>query len=153
MEVGSLEAETAFGRWAASTIGSWARTVAGSNKEKAGSLCATAESDVLACASIARARFTDMEMGDVVAKGVAAVNVAAACSPAAAVTTDVAPAVVVAAHGAPAMEVSVDNDPGMVLAPEVQARLKAVLAGKDPQHHDFFISLYKVMLPALFKSD
>ncbi|CAN6299528.1 unnamed protein product [Urochloa humidicola] len=83
-----------------------------------------------------------MEMGDVVAKGAAAVNVAAACSPTPAVTTDVAPAVVVAAHGAPAMEVSVDNDPGMVLAPEVQARLKAVLAGKDPRHHDFFISLY-----------
>ncbi|CAN6305286.1 unnamed protein product [Urochloa humidicola] len=162
MEVGSLEAEAAFGRWAAPTIGSWARTVAGLNKEKAGSLCAAAESDVLACASIARARFTSLtprmkkltwRWGMWLQRGAAAVNVAAACSPTAAVTTDVAPAVVVAAHGAPAMEVSVDNDPGMVLAPEVQARLKAVLAGKDPRHHDFFISLYTVMVPALFKSD
>ncbi|CAN6283792.1 unnamed protein product [Urochloa humidicola] len=86
----------------------------------------------------------NMEMEDVVAKGVAAVKVAAAHSPAAAVATDVGPTVVVAAHGAPAMELPVDNDPSMVLAPEVQARLKAVLAGKDPRHHDFFISLYKV---------
>ncbi|CAN6331899.1 unnamed protein product [Urochloa humidicola] len=39
------------------------------------------------------------------------------------------------------------------LAPEVQARLKVVLAGKDPRYHEFFISLYKVMVPALFKSD
>ncbi|CAN6361602.1 unnamed protein product [Urochloa humidicola] len=95
----------------------------------------------------------DMETGYVVAKGAAAMKVATARSPAAAVATDVGPTVVVAAHGAPAMDVSVDNDSGMVLAPEVQVRLKAVLAGKDPRHHDFFISLYKVMVPALFKSD
>ncbi|CAN6327223.1 unnamed protein product [Urochloa humidicola] len=85
----------------------------------------------------------DMETKDGVAEGAAPVKVAAACSPSAALATDVGPAVVVAAHGAPAMEVSVYSDLGMELAPEVQARLKVVLAGKDPRYHEFFISLYK----------
>ncbi|CAL5027247.1 unnamed protein product [Urochloa decumbens] len=96
---------------------------------------------------------SEEEEDDMETEGAAPVKVAAACSPTAALAMDVDPAVVVAAHGAPATEVSVDSHPGMELAPEVRARLKVVLAGKDPRYHDFFISLYKVMVPALFKSD
>ncbi|CAN6340227.1 unnamed protein product [Urochloa humidicola] len=94
----------------------------------------------------------DMETEEV-AEGAAAMKVATTHSPAAAVARDVDPTVVVSAHGPPATEASVNNDPSMELAPEVQARLKVVLAGKDSRYHDFFISLYKVMVLALFKSD
>ncbi|KAF8711374.1 hypothetical protein HU200_029405 [Digitaria exilis] len=73
----------------------------------------------------------------------------------------------VAAEGARGVEVAADGDPGvelptteaptmdgtpdMELPPEVQARLKKVLAGMDPLYHNVFISLYKVMVPAFFK--
>ncbi|CAN6217183.1 unnamed protein product [Urochloa humidicola] len=123
----------------------------GSNKKKAGSLCAAAESDVLACASNSQDELyvpdSEEEEADIeteeVAEGAATVKVVAVHSPAAAVARGVGPTVVVAAHGPPATEASINSDPSMELAPEVQARLKVVLAGKDSRYHDFFISLYK----------
>lgn len=39
----------------------------------------------------------------------------------------------------------------MDMAPEVAARLKEVLANTDPIYHDVCISMYKVLVPALFR--
>ncbi|KAF8648582.1 hypothetical protein HU200_064625 [Digitaria exilis] len=68
------------------------------------------------------------------------------------VAMDGAPAVQVAVDGSTGMEVVVNKAMDEELAPEVQARLERVLAGIDPVYHATFISLYKVMVPALFKS-
>jgi hypothetical protein len=58
----------------------------------------------------------------------------------------------VAVDGSPVMEVVADEALGVELDPEVQARLAAVLSDIDPVYHATFISLYKVMVPAFFKS-
>jgi hypothetical protein len=69
-----------------------------------------------------------------------------------ALAMDGAPAMEVAADRSPAMEVAMDGSLAMEVDPEVQARLAAVLADIDPVYHAVFISLYKVMVPAFFKS-
>ncbi|CAN6355009.1 unnamed protein product [Urochloa humidicola] len=87
------------------------------------------------------------------AEGKAAVMVPAAPTLAVAVTLGMGPNAAVAVGGALGMEVTTDGAPvmelaadgaqGMELAPEVQERLKVVLAGIDPVYHAFYISLYK----------
>lgn len=60
----------------------------------------------------------------------------------------------VAAEGATGKEVAADEAARMAseeLPPKVQACLEKVLAGMDLVYHNFFISMYKVMVPALFK--
>ncbi|CAL4913585.1 unnamed protein product [Urochloa decumbens] len=99
----------------------------------------------------------DMEMEDVAvglaANGAPGMEVAADGAPGMEVAVDRAPGMEVATDGASGMEVSADRTPGLEVAadgapgvefaPEVQARLDAVLAGIDPLYHDVYISLYK----------
>lgn len=92
----------------------------------------------------------NMEMEDMAMEGEADVMVPATRS-----ATVVRPgrAMVRAADGVPCIEAAADGPPDLELAPEVQARLQEVLAGIDPMYHDVFISMYKVMVPAFFRSN
>lgn len=47
--------------------------------------------------------------------------------------------------------VAMDEAARMDLAPEVAARVKEVLANIDPLYHEFFISMYKILVPILFR--
>ncbi|CAN6296416.1 unnamed protein product [Urochloa humidicola] len=104
----------------------------------------------------------NLEMANMAAEGKAAVMVPAAPTLAVAVTPGMGPNAAVAVGGAPGMEVATDGAPvmelaadgaqGMELAPEVQERLKVVLAGIDPVYHAFYISLYKLQLRTLWCS-
>ncbi|RCV22176.1 hypothetical protein SETIT_4G199700v2 [Setaria italica] len=87
----------------------------------------------------------DMKMDDVAVEGAAVVMVPAARSPTVVVVAD--------ADGAPGMEAAADEVPDVELAPEVLARLQVVLVGIDPIYHVVFISFYKVMVSAFFKSN
>ncbi|CAN6321356.1 unnamed protein product [Urochloa humidicola] len=104
----------------------------------------------------------NLEMANMAAEGKAVVMVPAAPTLAVAVTPGMGPNAAVAVGGAPGMEVATDGAPvmelaadgaqGMELAPEVQERLKVVLAGIDPVYHAFYISLYKLQLRTLWCS-
>nr|TKW22128.1 hypothetical protein SEVIR_4G208500v2 [Setaria viridis] len=87
----------------------------------------------------------DMKMDDVAVEGAAAVMVPAVRSPTV--------VIVAAADGAPGMEAAADEAPNVELALEVLARLQVVLVGIDPIYHAVFISFYKVMVSAFFKSN
>ncbi|CAN6381690.1 unnamed protein product [Urochloa humidicola] len=115
----------------------------------------------------------DVEVDDVVVEGASGVVMPVVGGPAVVVLMDEAAAMTgppamapideLVAEGAPSVELATDAAPvkelaadgalGEELSLEVQARLEVVLAAIDPADHAFFIDMYKVMVPTLFKSD
>ncbi|CAN6268258.1 unnamed protein product, partial [Urochloa humidicola] len=106
-----------------------------------------------------------VEVEDVVVEGSGDMELAATGAPIEELAADGVPRVelaavdgalveYLAADGAPSVEpAAVDQALYEEFAPEVQERVKVVLAGMDPLYHAVFIDMYKVMVPAFFQSD